>query len=196
MGAHSPAYASESVISAIAACKAIADDRQRLECLDNAVANVGVPTTVGVQSRQQREQELAQREADLKRREALLKAKSEVAEQSISLFGINFSSANVDSLTIAAAGLPQHSVERGSDGAVESITANVRKWSYDSGGRITVVLDDGQVWRQTDTSEVYLAPGWKKPHRVRIARAVLGFMMTVDDKNKGHKVRRIGPGAG
>lgn len=204
-GALSAAHASESVISAIAACKAIADDRQRLQCLDAAVAAVEAATTAPDESDQrslariqkEREEELARREGDLKRREAVLETRSESAENAVSLFGVTLSSPRIDSFTTAAASLPRENVERATDGAVEAITANVRKWSYDSRGQITVVLDNGQVWRQADSSEIYLATDLKKPHRVRIFRGTLGgFTMTVDDKNKGHKMRRIGPAAG
>lgn len=194
LGVHSAAYAAESVPSAIVACKAIADDRLRLHCLDVAIAGV-----VGTASEtdQTRERELAQRELELKRREAALQEKSEAAEKSGSLFGIRSSSSKPDSFAFAAAGLSPHNVERGSDGEVEAITASVRKWTYDASGRITMILENGQVWRQTDTAEVYLSPNWRKPHRVRISRALLGnFAMTVEGKNKSYTVRRIEPGAG
>jgi hypothetical protein len=134
---------------------------------------------------------------ELKRREAELQAKSEASEKSGLLFGMRPSSSKLDSLTTAAAGLIPHNVERGSDGLVEAITAAVRKWTYDASGRITMILENGQVWRQTDTAEVYLASNRKKPHRVRISRALLGnFTMTVDGKNKTYTVRRIEPGTG
>ena len=194
LGVQSVARASDNVPPAIAACKAIVDDRQRLQCLDDAIAGVAQPAGGTDQTR---ERELAQRELELKRREAELQAKSEAAEKSGSLFGIRLSPSKPDSLATAAAGLVPHNVERGSDGVVDAITASVRKWTYDASGRITMVLENGQVWRQTDTAEVYLAPNWKKPHRVRISRALLGnFAMTVDGKNKSYSVRRIEPGAG
>jgi hypothetical protein len=197
IGGVAAGHAAEGVLSKIAACKAIADDRQRLQCLDEAIADVEVAKAApAAKSVMEREQELAQREGDLKRREAVLQAKSEAVEKSGSLFGITFSSGGADSFTTAAAGMPQQQVERGSDGDVEAISATVRTWSYDGQGQITIVLDNGQTWRQADSSEIHLAPR-SKPHRVRISRAMLGsFTMTIDDRNKGYKVRRVKPTAG
>lgn len=163
-GALCAANASESVISAIVACKAIADDRQRLGCLDAVGAS-------------------------------LEKGGSE--ENSVSLFGITASPAKADSFTTGAAGMSQQNVERGTDGVVEAITANVRKWSHDSRGQITIVLDNGQVWRQADSSEIHLATDPKTPQSVRISRGVIGgFVMTIGNKARGHKVRRVAQAAG
>lgn len=188
LGAHSPAIASEGALSSIKACRTIADDRERLECLDRAAA--------GVEAASELDSELARREQEIKQREALLKAKNEAAESTGSLFGITFSLPKADAFNALAAGLPARNVERGADGVAEAITANIRRWSYDSDGHITIVLDNGQVWGQADSSEVHLAPGRTKPYRVRISRAALGsFMMTIEEKNKGYKMRRLVLGA-
>jgi hypothetical protein len=97
----------------------------------------------------------------------------------------------------SAANLPAKDIERDDDGDVEAIASAVRKWSYDASGRITVELENGQVWRQVDDAQVHLAKGVKTPHRVRIARASFGsFTMTVNGLNKGYKVRRFRPAAG
>jgi hypothetical protein len=204
-GGLSAAQASDSLLSAIASCKWIADDRQRLQCLDAAVATIDAAATNVDDSKgpalangvDGRERELARWEGDLRHREAALHAKSEAFNNSVSLFGITLSSGGPDSFTTAAAGLREQDVERRTDGFVEAISANIRAWSYNSRGQVTVVLDNGQVWRQADVAELHLATGWTKPHRVRISRAALGsFKMTVDGNNQGYKVRRVGPAKG
>lgn len=97
----------------------------------------------------------------------------------------------------SAASLPAKDVERDDDGDVEAIASVVRKWSYDPSGRVTVELENGQVWRQVDDAHVHLVKGPKTPHRVRIARASFGsFTMTVNGLNRGYKVRRFRPAAG
>lgn len=97
----------------------------------------------------------------------------------------------------STASLSVKDVERDDDGDVEAIASVVRKWSYDPSGRITVELENGQVWRQVDDAQVHLAKGSKAPHRVRIARASFGsFTMTVNGLTRGYKVRRFRPAAG
>ena len=196
LGELSAAHASDNVISAIVICKAIAGDQQRLKCLDEAVASVGAPTPTA-ETLRQREQALARRELELNRREADLKTKSESRKTRSRSSGSRDRRRMSTRFTTAAASLPRQNVERGTDGAVEAITANVRTWSLDGRGQITVVLDNGQAWRQSDTSALHLSDNTKKLHRVRISRSALGgFTMTVDGKNKAYKVRRVGPSAG
>lgn len=200
VGGLSAAHASDGLLSAVVGCKAVADDRQRLQCLDAALATIDTPTANVDRAKQhnlaqdvdERERELAQREGDLKHREAALNAKSEAVNNSVSLFGVALSSGGVDSFTTGAAGLRKEDVERDTDGVVDAISANIREWSYNSRGQATLVLDNGQVWRQTDAIGLHLSTGRSKPRRVRISRAALGsFKMTVDGVNQGYKVRRV-----
>lgn len=110
-------------------------------------------------------------------------------------FGLNEARSASDDFS--AANLPAKDVERDDDGDVEAIASVVRKWSHDPSGRITVELENGQVWRQVDNMEVHLAESPRTPHRVRIARASFGsFTMTVNGLNRGYKVRRFRPAAG
>ena len=194
-GALAPVLASDGVVAELVGCKAVADDRERLRCLDAVLAAIGQMTSA--QARSESVESLERRERDLARRELELNARSEAVHNAASSFGSTPPSGDVDSFTTAAAGLPQHEVERDTDGVVEAISANIREWSYNGRGQVIVMLENGQVWRQTDNVGLHLSAGRTKPHRVRIARAALGsFTMTVDGNNQGYKVRRVNPAKG
>ena len=184
------AHASDETVSAMLSCKAVADDRERLQCLDAALATV--KPVAGPVTRPATQASLEERERELARREARLNAKSETVNNAASLFGVTSSSGGADSFTVAVARLAEQDVVRDTDGVVEAMSANIREWSHNSRGQISVVLDNGQVWRQTDNVGLHLSTGRMKPHRVRIARSVFGsFTMTVDGNNQGYKVRRV-----
>jgi hypothetical protein len=189
------AQAAESVTSAVLACKALVDDRARLQCLDAVLATIAVGAEGAVRSAPPKS--LADREREMARREAELNAKNEAVEKAASLLREMRLPASVDELALTAIGLPREDVERGDDGSVDAVTANIRSWSYTGRGQIIVLLDNGQVWRQTDAIPLQLANGRSKPHRARISRAAFGsFKMTVNGHNRAYKVRRLEPPRG
>lgn len=189
------AQASEGVTSAVLACKALADDRARLQCLDAVLATIAAGAEETTRSTPAKS--LADRERDVARREAELNAKSEAVERAASILREARRVGPADPLVLTAVGLPGDDIERDDNGAVDAITASIRSWSYSGRGQITVVLDNGQVWHQTDAIPLHLASGRSKPHRVRISRAALGsFKMTVNGDNQAYKVRRLGPSKG
>jgi hypothetical protein len=190
------AQASQGVTSAVLACKAIADDRARLQCLDAVLAEIAAAADEAA-ARSASPKSLVDRERDVARREAELNAKSEAVAEAASLLRKARLPASVDELALTAIGLPREDVERGDDGSVDAVTANIRSWSYTGRGQIIVLLDNGQVWRQTDAIPLQLANGRSKPHRARISRAAFGsFKMTVNGHNQAYKVRRLEPPRG
>lgn len=59
-----------------------------------------------------------------------------------------------------------------------------------SGDRFRLWLDNGQVWQFVDAGD--MAAGPRPPFRIRIRGAAFGsFMMTVEGRNRGYRVRRI-----
>jgi hypothetical protein len=60
----------------------------------------------------------------------------------------------------------------------------------ESAGRIVITLENGQVWRLTEAGELN-APK-RPPYSVKIRTAAMGsFILTVEGRNKGYRVRRV-----
>jgi hypothetical protein len=140
----------------------------------------------------EREAALRQREDELKAREAKLAAlPAAKAEEESTLFGIPIPFTRKDTFNqqTDANGV---TIERDSDGDVDAIRAAVREWSLTGDGMMIVVLENGQVWRQTEGAPLRMKSDESVPNVARISRAALGsFMMTVNDSSKSIKVRRV-----
>lgn len=197
----SPSAGSESA-SAFMACKAIEENDARLACYDAAAK--GSPTAApaplqapgaslsGDAALKAREAALAEREASLKAREAELAARSTDPEKEATFFGISLGSPGKPDEFSRSASLPNQQVERDEDGAVEAITSELSEWSKDALGRVTVVLANGQVWRQSEGDELRIAKDPEKPHVARIERGAIGsFTLKINESNRLVKVRRI-----
>jgi len=80
---------------------------------------------------------------------------------------------------------------------LKPIVRNMPMQSYtlDKTGAFTVILADGQVWKQAAEDEIYHPARWRKPAGemlVTIAPGVMHtFNMKVDGETKSYKVRRI-----
>lgn len=83
------------------------------------------------------------------------------------------------------------SVIRDGDGVVESITSPVVEYSVSPARMVTVVLANGQVWRQVSGRELWLKDEAPK-NVVKISRTLLGgFAMTANGKNDVAIVKRL-----
>lgn len=157
-----------------------------------ASASQGAGTLASTGDVAAREAAVAQREAELKAREEKLAAlPAAKAEEEATLFGIPipFSRKDTFNQQTDAQGV---TVERDSDGDVDAIRAAVREWSLTGDGMLIVVLENGQVWRQTEGNALRMRDDPAKPNVARISRATFGsFMMTVNDSSKSIKVRRV-----
>ena len=71
----------------------------------------------------------------------------------------------------------------------------MQSYTQDASGAFTVVLEDGQVWKQANEDEIYHPVRWKKPADqmlVTIAPGVMHtFNLTVAGESRVYKVRRI-----
>lgn len=70
---------------------------------------------------------------------------------------------------------------------LESITANVRSVSYTSKGALSVELDNGQRWRQSDDRRISIRSG----DAVKITRASLGTFRLVAPNGRYARVERV-----
>jgi hypothetical protein len=164
-----------------------------------AVAKPGKPSPVAVAAAPSMDPAMAEREAALKVREAELSEReaklaalpAAKAEESATLFGIPIPFTRKDSFNqqTDADGVV---IERDSDGDVDAIKAPVREWSLTGEGLLIVVLENGQVWRQTEGEPLKLRSGEGNTNVARISRGAIGsFMMTVNESSKSVKVRRV-----
>jgi len=71
----------------------------------------------------------------------------------------------------------------------------MQSYTQDKSGAFTVVLEDGQVWKQADEDEVYHPVRWRKPAAEMLVTIAPGVMHTFNLKIEGesrvYKVRRI-----
>lgn len=62
---------------------------------------------------------------------------------------------------------------------VDNVTLTVERAYRGEGGRWVIVMSDGQVWKQIDSTDLYKAP--KKGSEARIRKAALGsYFMNID----------------
>lgn len=155
--------------NASTACQTIADPTKRLACYD-----------------------------DLERRSVLQAQEAAVPAQNApppplandaTLFGVPTQTPNDPLNDIATT--QAESVVRDDDGVVESITSPVVEYSVSPARMVTVVLANGQVWRQVSGRELWLKDEATK-NVVKISRTLLGgFAMTANGKNDVAIVKRL-----
>ena len=75
---------------------------------------------------------------------------------------------------------------------LDSIKAGVTKVSYNRYRRFIVTLDNGQVWRQTDSDTLKARFSTTEKNTVTITRGLLGsFHLSIDGLRGGYQVRRV-----
>ena len=162
------AQADENLPSAtteIYACTSISDDSARLACFDESVAKFRSAEETGdVQTVNRQELKAIEREA----------------------FG--FSMPSLPQLFKKRAEAKNSSPD--SD-ELKKITVGVKKIDISRNGIVTVYLDDGQIWRQIDTTKVPRSMA-RKAETATIKRAVFGsYLMKLDDHSTTFRVRRL-----
>ncbi len=88
-------------------------------------------------------------------------------------------SATASTATTAAPAEPQE---------IDSITAGVTEYSFNPFGKFIVFLDNGQVWKETDSDPAHFRSG----DSVTIERGLLGsYNLHINDSSKVFKVTRV-----
>ncbi len=148
-----PAAAEAPSTATLYACADKANDAERLACYDAAVGRLRTAEEAGEITTVSREQvEQVQRES----------------------FG--FAIPSLPSITLPRLGGDDSKADE-----IEAITEAVARIAPGSDGKLRVVLENGQVWRQVDTTSVYLSRR-SPPEAALIKRAALGsFRMKLDD---------------
>ena len=169
----------DEAIDAAIACRDIQDPMERLACLDAAAETLSV--TRIIQEEELAEQEREEREAfGLAGRDRGDKDKTpapRVAETEED-FGRE--------------ALPEERRAR-EDGRLKNITAKIAEISVNRFGKVTVTLENGQVWRQLDSDDRRLLfPKGDRLYTARVKRSLFGnYMMTVEELDRTVRVRRI-----
>ncbi|MEZ5938280.1 MAG: hypothetical protein R3C52_08675 [Hyphomonadaceae bacterium] len=148
-------------LSDLYACSDVADDAARLACFDKAVATLRDAETVGdlaVVSRAQIEQ--VEREA----------------------FGLSVPSASQLAASVGVRPNPDAGTEAPKKAQpLDSVTLAVKSIATGRDGKLRVVMENGQVWRQIDSERVRNLG--KGPWQAEIKRGVFGsFFLKINDR--------------
>ena len=164
---------SVSPLSPIYACAEKTDPTQRLACFDATVA--------AVKAAEARSDIVT---LDRPRVAAVRREAFGFRMPSLPRFGFGSGAAVAN-----AGGAPNATASRSRDDLDDEQTFAVARVSS-AGNRVTLYLDNGNVWQFTEAGELN-APR-QTPFNVRIRAAAMGsFLLSVEGRNKGYRVRRV-----
>ena len=162
-----------SPLEPIYACAAKTDPTERLACFDAAVATI---------------------RAKEAKSEIVTFDKQRVEKVRREAFG--FSLPSLPKLGFPAFGGGAKADSKDQSVASAAVAEDIEEQSFtvvstrESAGRVILTLENGQVWRLTDAGELN-APK-RPPFNVKIRTAAMGsFILTVEGRNKGYRVRRV-----
>jgi hypothetical protein len=157
--------APQSPLNPIYACAEKTDPTERLACFDTAVAAV---------------------KAAEARSEIVALDQPRVAAVRREAFGFRIPSLPKFSLPRPASGAA--SSRQSEEETEEQVFAVARVGN--AGGRLVLYLENGNVWQLNEAGD-FNAPS-RPPYNVRIRAAALGsYILSVEGRNKGYRVRRI-----
>jgi hypothetical protein len=168
-----PANAAVSPLEPIYACANKTDPTERLACFDAAVATI---------------------RAKEAKSEIVTFDKQRVEKVRREAFG--FSLPSLPKLGFPAFGGAPKAEGKDQSVAAAAVEADIEEQSFtvvstrESAGRVVITLENGQIWRLTEAGELN-APK-RPPYKVNIRTAAMGsFILTVEGRNKGYRVRRV-----
>jgi hypothetical protein len=170
-----------SPLSPIYLCAEKTDPAQRLACFDAAVA--------AVKAAEARSEIVA---LDQPRVAAVRREAFGFRIPSLPRFGLGApaaASASTGALSDNAGAQNRATQAQAREEAQEAQTFAVTRVGR-SGDRVAIFLENGNVWHLTEAGELN-APR-QTPFNVRIRNAAMGtYMLTVEGRNKGYRVRRV-----
>ncbi len=166
----------EAAVDAAIACREIGDDLERLACLDSAAETLAITRIV-------REEEIAEKEREERAFFGLGKAKNKTDDaprttETPEEFGGEY--------------LPEN-IKKRDDTRLKEIISKVVEFRVNQFGKVTVTLENGQVWRQLDSDNKRLVFSQKERlYTAKVKRARFGnYMLTVNELKRTIRVRRI-----
>ncbi len=168
-----PANAAVSPLEPIYACADKTNPTERLACFDAAVA------TIRAKEAKSEIVTFDKQRVEKVRREAFGFSLPSLPKLGFPAFG---GGPKVDSKDQSVAAAPAEA-----DIEEQSFTVVSTR---ESAGRVVITLENGQVWRLTEAGELNAAK--RPPYKVKIRTAAMGsFILTVEGRNKGYRVRRV-----
>jgi hypothetical protein len=168
-----PANAAVSPLEPIYACADKSNPTERLACFDAAVATI---------------------RAKEAKSEIVTFDKQRVEKVRREAFG--FSLPSLPKLGFPAFGGAPKADSKDQSVAAVAVAEDIEEQSFtvvstrESAGRVVITLENGQVWRLTEAGELNAAK--RPPYKVNIRAAAMGsFILTVEGRNKGYRVRRV-----
>lgn len=154
---------------AVYACAALSDDGARLACYDDAVGRLKAAEESG---------------------EVTTITKAEVEAVERDAFG--FSMPSLPKLTMPRFGRGQAETEPGrdADNQLQRITVAITDVKSSKHRGLTVSLENGQVWQQSDTRSVYYSSK-KGAKEAEIRRAAMGSFVMKLDGGTAFRVKRL-----
>ena len=167
----------EQAIDDAIACRDITDDLQRLACLDAAAETLSVTRII--------------------REEAIVEKKREEKEN----FGLAGRDDDDDERVADVTETPEEfggeylsdARKEREDKRLKSITGKVAEVRVNQFGKVTLTLENGQVWRQldSDNKRLYFSDD-DKLYTAKVKRSLFGnYMLTVNEMKRTIRVRRI-----
>ncbi len=163
-------------VDAAIACRDITDDLERLACLDAATETLVVTRIV--------------------REEAIEEKKREER----TFFGLGGRKNKQDDDPLVAETpqdfggeyLPEN-IKKRDEKRLKQITAKVAEFSVNQYGKVTVTLENGQIWRQLNSDSKRLVFSRKeKLYTAKVKRSTFGnYLLTVKELGRTIRVRRI-----
>ncbi|HEY8571696.1 hypothetical protein [Phenylobacterium sp.] len=148
-----------ALIQALDACRAISEDARRLACYDAAAGRLAEARTKG---------------------EVVVVDKEQVRQARREAFGFNLPSLNI--LGRLGGGGSAEPEEELSQATYQVKSAN------EAGGRWTIVMADGSVWRQTENTVGYMRV--RSGSKAEVKKGMLGAYFMSIDNYKAIKVER------
>jgi hypothetical protein len=169
--AATPAFAQQAPLDKLYACAGVADSAARLSCFDAAVAGLKIATETGG--------------AVVVNREQIARAEKEAfGLLNPSLTALAESAAASATPVASAAARPAEKPK-----TLESVTLAVKSIEKAPDGSYRFVMENGQVWRQTD--DLRLPGVGKGPWTAEIRKAAMGtFMLKLGDRT-AVRVKRL-----
>lgn len=165
----------EAVDAAIA-CRDISDDLERLSCLDAATETLVVTRIVREKAIEEKKREERTFFGLGKRKEK--DDRDPMVAETPEEFGGEY--------------LPEN-IKKREEKRLKEITAKIAEFRINPYGKVTVTLENGQVWRQLDSDgkTLYLSKKGKL-YTAKVKRATFGnYLLTVEELRRTIRVRRI-----
>ncbi len=166
-------FAQAGLPEKLKACSAIADDAQRLSCYDQSVASLDAEAAKMATQRKALAETRA-REAAAKAEADRKTAEAQAAQAKTDAFG--------------AVGLPDDKRPAAKTESIDELESTIDEIFYSPTKEIILVLENGQMWRQTDQSPVGAV---RKGDKVIIKKKTIsGFRLSLVRQKRAIDVRR------